>query len=325
MSALTINRQDHLIASIPYLLGFEPEDSHVIVWLNEDGGVVLVQRTNLADADDPRITDAGASHGFPRAICITFSHSRPEHFSDLHYDIAEALEESGVEVRDLLHYSKGLYWSYFTPREGMIADPGTEITDEVLDIVRSRFALEGIAAMPSRNALIDEVTPSSGTAHKYGAAKRYWREFRDECGVVDARYEALAYAHSVTVQHDNTEQDYLRVAAALEDVNLRDAIIWHMAQMDNEELREVYKMIASVCRVTPASKSAPILSLAAVCAYMSGNGAAANVCVEIALANDRDYSFAQYAEHIFALGLNPVQFRQLVSELRVDEIMSKEG
>ena len=73
MSALTINRQDHLIASIPYLLGFEPEDSHVIVWLNEDGGVVLVQRTNLADADDPRITDAGASHGFPRAICITFA------------------------------------------------------------------------------------------------------------------------------------------------------------------------------------------------------------------------------------------------------------
>jgi len=322
MSALTITTPGYLVASVPFLLGFMPEDSHVIIWLNDDGSVGLVQRTNLADADDPEITNAGIMHGFSSAICITFSFTRPEHFSDLHYDIAEALEESGVQVKDLMHYSDGRYWSYLTPKEDMIADPGTEIDEETLLTVRSRFAMSGMGAMQSRQAIIDEVTPSSGTAHKYAAARRFWKQEVEDSDQVAARYTAIDMAYYLTLDAFPSETDRLRVATSLEDVRVRDAIMYHLGTMDTEVLREVYKDIAGVVRVVPKKYAAPILTVAGLCAYLSGDGAKANVCVTTALEIDPEYRMAELMGYALANGIHPDGFRASILSVDVDEVLS---
>ena len=322
MSALTINTPGYLIASVPFLLGFTPEDSHVIIWLNDDGSIGLVQRTNLADADDPEITNAGVMHGFSSAICITYAISRPEHFSDLHYDIAEALEESGVVVKDLLHYADRRYWSYFTPKEEMIADPGTMIDGETLIAVDSRFALSGMGVVDSRQTIIDEVTPFDGTAHKYAAARRFWKQEIADTDPVTARYTAISMAHALTFDVSPSDSDLLRVAVSLEDVRVRDAVMYYLGTMTNEELRDVYKTIASVVRVVPKKYAAPTLTVASLCAYLSGDGAKANVCVTTALDIDPDYTMASYMARALSAGIHPDGFRELVSGIDVDDVLS---
>ncbi len=324
MSALKVTSKATFVASIPYLLGFQPQESHVIVWLNEDNSVGLVQRTNLDDAHDPRIVDAGALHGFQAAICVTFSDTRPEELSDLHFDIGEALEEFGVSVNDLIHCQDSRFWSYLQPAEEMLADPGTEIDEETILSVRSRFAMEGMSSLDSRQSLIDEVTPAQVTAHRYAAAVRHWKRIYDDIGTVPGRYEALAYADALRYDGMADERDLIRFSASLEDVPLRDTIIWHLSQMDRESLYDIYKTIASAVRVTPKKHAAPILSVASICAYLSGNGASANVCLDIAVESNPDYSMLKVLSVMLSSGMNPTDFGATLSSLDPDQVMSEE-
>lgn len=324
MSALTLTSSEHVIASVPYLLGFEPQESHVIVWLDANGNLGLTQRTDLSDANDPRLVIPGVQNGFAAAVCITFSDSRPEDLSDLNFMISEALEDSGIEVKEVMHYSKGRYWTYLQPKDEMVNDPGTEIDEDTILVVRSRFAMEGMGTVESRHALIEQVTPSDAMLHRYGAARRYWKVKRDEMDLVSYRYEAIDTAHDLALATTWREWDYMLVAASLEDVQVRDALIWHMAHMDRSQLTDIYQIAAQVCRATPRKVAAPILTLSAVCAYMSGNGAAANVCLDLALDCDPDYSMAQMVTLMLSKGIHPSELASIVSSMDLDEILERE-
>lgn len=324
MSALTLTSSEHIVASVPYLLGFEPQESHVIVWLDGNGRLGLTQRTNISDANDPRLVMPGVEHGFAAAVCITFSDSRPEDLADLNFDISEALEDNGIEVKEVMHYSNGRYWTYLQPRDEMVNDPGTEIDEDTILVVRSRFAMEGMGTVESRNSLIEQVTPSDAMLHRYGAARRYWKVKRDEMDLVSYRYEAIDTAHDLVLATTWREWDYMLVAASLEDVQVRDALIWHMSHMDRHQLADIYQIAAQVCRATPRKVAAPILTLSAVCAYLSGNGAAANVCLDLALDCDPDYRMAQMIVVTVNNGIHPSQFAEMIGSIDLDEILERE-
>lgn len=322
MSATTLTSAAHIVAAVPYLMGFQPEESYVIVWITEDNNIGLTQRSDLDVAGFPQMIAAGVAHGFTSAVCITFSDKRPEEFVDLHFTVGDNLEAEGIDVVDLLHYSNGRYWTYCIAAHDLHKDPGFEIDEETLLTVQSRFVLSGMGVVESRQSLIDAVTPSDANARKYGSAKRYWRERREDIGVVGARYDALAYAEMLTFEAEPSEQDYLRVSASLEDIHFRDVLVWHLAQMSMEELRDTYNVIADVCRATPRSKAAPILTLAGICGYLMGNGANANVCFDIAL-DIEDYSMAKMGSVAVNAGLPPSEFRAMLSTLDVHEIMER--
>lgn len=323
MSAPTLTSAAHIVAAVPYLMGFQPEESHVIVWITDDNQIGLTQRSDLDVAGHHQMIAAGVAHGFTSAVCITFSDKRPEEFTDLHFTVGDNLEAEGIDVIDLLHYSNGRYWTYCIAAHDLPTDPGFEIDEETLLTVQSRFVLSGMGVVESRQELIDAVTPSDANARKYGAAKRYWTERREDIGVVGARYDALAYAEMLTFEAEPSEQDYLRVSASLEEINLRDALVYYMAQMDNDTLRDTYNVIADVCRATPRSKAAPILTLAGICGYLAGNGAVANICFDLAM-DIEEYNMAKMGSVAVNAGLPPSEFRTMLCSLDIDEIMGKD-
>lgn len=324
MSVTEVITTEYLVAAAPYLIGFEPKESFVIMWFNDNDQLGLTQRSDIDDVRHPDLINAGVMNNFTKAVCISFSDKRPDELLDTHFHVGDRLEEAGVEIIDLMHYSNGRYWSYDMPSSELVRDPGSEFSEETLLAIQSRFALEGVAVMDSRDSLSTAIQPSDGNVQKYGAAKRWWNNQVSTLGVVNARYSLLDLAYTVNLSFDVDDKDCLRISAALSDLNMRDAIVCHLAQMDQEELHHTYNNLASICRVTPRSKAAPILTVTGICGYFAGNGAVGNVCCDLALEIDPSYPLAKLLSVALSSGLSPVEYRQWVNELDVSEIIGQE-
>ena len=327
MSVTTMTTPGHIVAAAPYLIGFQPEESLVIIWLNDEGMVTLTQRTDLNDGFEAEMIQAGVSHGFSKAIIITFSKSRPVEFLSMHYDVGDALESVGIDIVDLLHCSGDRYWSYLVSAEELMTSPGFEIDEDTMLTVKSRFALEGMAVMPSRNTLVEQVKPSDDHANRWGAAKGYWTRLANDTDDLSARMSAVDYAVNLYFDylegHEPDVTSLLRVSASLQDVRVRDAVIQQAAQVDNQEgAYQLYDLCAMMCRVTPVKHAAPALVVTGICAYLMGNGAATNACLDTALEIDPYIRLASMISQAVNSGLHPDNFRESLSELTLDQIMN---
>lgn len=353
-------RPGDLVAAIPYMLGFTPTHSVVVVSLRGPRlRVGLVARADLPD-EASAVQAAQALCTFvrrdgPREVIVLVYDTRPwrsgtRPWQDLIGAVEDDLAAHHVAVREALYVTDKRYWSYSCTQPRCCPEEGSTLAEAAASPLAAAYVLEGCAPVSDRAALAAQVAPKgpvtttvvgSRLLRELDAIAPRWRSAADprwtawqRAGValfdaVAARY--LAGADSLDPKESG------RLLAALTDVDVRDVIaarwtrwleslhdepggedeltrlVWALAPeprtgpslADDECLVAVRRLLVDLATSCDGPGALAPLTLLAMHAWSSGEGAQAGVAIDRALGIDPGYRLAGLVDTLLRSGRAP--------------------
>ncbi len=321
-----------LLAVVPRLLGFHPAASLVVIGAGPPRGrIELAFRYDLPDPPDPRTAGEIAAHavGVLRhrrlGTVIAVGYGPGSLVTPVADALAAALRRDGLRLQELLRVQDGRYWSYLCANPGCCPAEGVPF-DVQASPAAAAMTVAGMVALPDRAALAGTVAPVTGPAAQ--AVERATRRARDRAAGLATRAGAgpdgqppggrLLDAGRLAVQEaiatyraggrvtGDDQVAWLSVVLAL--LPVRDDA-W--ARMDPDAaLRAAHLRLWAdlVRRSCPAYRPAPA-SLLAFTAWQAGDGALANIALDLALEADPGYSLALLLRDIMEAGVPPAAAR----------------
>lgn len=319
--ALVLRSPDALVSALPYLVGFTPHASIVLMWVTR-GRLLLTQRMDLPAGDpseeflDVMWAHEAAQQAEEVIVCVVTDGPRP---AALVPAVIARAEVRGVCVRDVLVVD-GLRWrSLLCEDPACCPEAGREVDPSVLARLSAEFAVLGVAPRECRADLEGEVARDEVRAtrlarcldearHREKSADReLWRdEAADQVG------ELLRGCHA---RGPLTDEEVASIMVALTDVRVRDTVLWESARLDAESMRSAHALLQEVTRCAPDDVLAPVATCGAVLAWLIGDGARALISIERALAADGSYSLACLVMTALRAGLPPTSWREAMTEL----------
>ncbi len=303
-----------LIAVTPYLLGFHPADSLVVLGTH-GRAVVFGARWDLpppGEDDSAGIARLVAAQRLEFATVVGYG--PPTRVTPAVLRLAHALTVSGVRVHDALRVTDARWWSYLCddarccPPEGVPCRPDLPIAAEAV--------FQGQVALPDRQALVAQVAAATGPVRDAmtAATERARARMTDLFGT-DLREQragrSVRRAGRAAVQE--AERRY-RAGRTLADdevawlgVLLVEVVIQDYA-LDRSDGRQwrIRLWTDVVRRVDPAYAAAPACLLG-FAAWREGNGSLARVAVDRALTEQPGHSLAGLLDRLLGSGVNPQQ------------------
>jgi hypothetical protein len=314
-----------LLAIVPYLLGFEPASSMVIIGTHPcTRQIMLTLRYDLPDPPDPHNAADIADH----AIGILIGqHARsafaigygPGHLvTPVAAALRAAAPPAGLEMQEILRVQDKRYWSspgaghddlaegtpFSTashPATARLTAEGARVLADRDELAASVAALTGkegesmdraTRRAEQRAALL--ITPAGDSGQKAPARRRLADAGLGAVAQVIGRYRRNG--RPVT----GPEAAWLTVV--LQALRVRDDA-W--ARMDPSHQAAHQRLWTDVTRrARPGYVPAPA-SLLAFVAWQSGNGALANIALDRALADDPQYSMAMLLRQVITSGAPP--------------------
>lgn len=319
-----------IAAAVPWILGFHPRESLVLVSLKPPVGaggprVGLVLRLDLdevrSSAAAGRAVDYLVEDGAASLIVLvaTDAPHRPGARlpgAPLLRRVARAAQARGLEVDEAVLVRDGRWWAFdcqgpCCPADGTPYDCHTSVvgahhvlTGAVLRADREELAASCAALPPGSPAAVEAAAELDALALELA---RGWSRAPGR-RPVDAQPAAVrGFWEFVVAARDGGAQDpqarrraARRVAATLAAPVLRDAV---GESVPPERLGEGCDALAEVLRACPPEWAADPAALLALTAWRAGQGALANVAVDVALAVDAEHSLALLVRSIVTSGL----------------------
>ena len=294
------------VAVVPYLLGFHPADSFVVLGLI--GRVVdFAVRYDLPPspgrADYAEVAIMIARQAADRVMLIGYGPPGPVSTTVL--GVGRALTIAGVAIDDVLRVADGRWWSYAGGPAG-----GTECAPELA----AEAVFQGMVALPDRKALVAKVSPVEG-------AQR--REMTEATGRARARATDLAAGDlragrgGQWMRRAGREavREAERVARVGQSLGA-DAVAWLGVVLVKPVVLD-YAIDRSapddwrldlwndvVRRVDPAHAPGPACLLG-YAAWQAGDGSLARVAVDRALLEEPGHRLAGVLDRLLAAGIRP--------------------
>jgi hypothetical protein len=114
---------------------------------------------------------------------------------------------------------------------------------------------------------------------------------------------------------------HARLTVALGDIRVRDSILWDMANGAFDR-RLLAKILTELLPKLDAERVAPIATTAAICWWLNGNGAMANLCVNRAVTDAPGYSLAIMVRTALEHALPPCFWLESVNELTREQCLA---
>jgi hypothetical protein len=299
---IILSRPGDILGVVPYLVGFHPEESVVAVMLRS-GRVVLTIRVDVpppSGAADlaAQIARLVVQHCTEHLVLIGYS-VNPQ-VRELLKEMAWELTPSGLQ--DVLFVDGRRWWSLMCasgccPSDGQPYDPRSSP-------VAAQAVYAGLAARPDRQAL--EADVSGPAEDQYPELSRLVEK---ESPYIDglastARCDLMRTIIVASLAQEVPPDDptCTRLGLLAREVKVRD-VAWAMiSRKDAEQHRRVWAHV--VARTVPPLEAAP-LCLLGFSAWICGDGAMMNCCVQRASDVDPNYSFGQLLARISQQALPP--------------------
>lgn len=312
---LRVRRPDELLAIIPYLIGFHPQESLVVVFVRS-GRVILAGRLDL-----PADTDGEKTAEYIRALA---KRERAEALALVAYSAA-ALPANRLltrlmdhltdhELTDVLYVGHGRWWSLTCANECCpLAGTPLDLTSHPLSASAvlaglgtraSRHELEASVAgpadeeLPRLDRLIDALLADHEQLDEPEEAGRLLASMIDK-GLVDP--DVL------------DEESCLLLGLLVRDVHLRD-LAWALIAPASAD-DHVRLWGAVVAHVPPAVAAAP-LCLLGIAAWVQGAGALLNCCSERLARVDPDYSMGRVLAEISEQAIPPSRWEEFGQDIQ---------
>ncbi|WFE32848.1 DUF4192 domain-containing protein [Micromonospora sp. WMMD975] len=333
---LSVRSPADLVVAVPYLLGFHPTDSVVVVAMR-GRQVVFAARGDLPEP---------GTHPGPAArhLALVVTRQHADAATVIGYGpaarvtgtvdaVGEALDEAGLIVLDALRVTDGRWWSYLCDEPACCPAEGTPY-DPAASQVSAAAVFAGQVALPDRAALAAQVSPYDGPVRlalrrATGRARRRLAaltgEPTDSASPGDASpassvgasggggrggtARAVRSAGTAAVRSafrrqrrgerlDDDEVAWLTVL--LTDLAVRD----HAWSRTDGRDADISLWTDVLRRAEPDLTAAPG-TLLAFAAWRSGHGALAAVALERVLADHPDYPLAVFLDDTLRRGVSP--------------------
>ena len=317
----TLTSPHDLLAAIPFLIGYHPENSLVLVALKDDS-VGMAMRVDMPTDIAPESYDLLASH-FQReaadaALIVAYVDSETDPEPVL-INTSAALLRAGISIKESLIVSDGRYRSMLCHDSECCSPLGSPIPD----IDSSRIAAEHVIAghpMPFANVsgLVQSIAalPSAMEESWQSEVRTFWIESDSE-NLIDLQRDGATAVIDLAgeyAQGRGAEDRELvaRVIGRISDIQVRD----YALGSHNDETADAYwQMWRELLLIAPRGFVAPIASIFAALAYERGEGALAHKALDRALADDERYSLALLLRRVFTAGWPPQSFSAMRAQL----------
>ncbi|MGW0158395.1 DUF4192 domain-containing protein [Mycobacterium sp. NPDC003323] len=304
-----LGRPAALIAALPAVLGFVPEQSLTVVTLDDGdlGAVMRVDLTPQLTGNTAHLAEVVAASGHDGAVAVIVDEHGGDH-ADLAADLTLSMQDEGVELLAVLAVDRvevGGRWCCVCgcDASGFIDDPESSplAAAAVLDgrrLYRRRTELQQVIAVTdiARSRRIEEaLRTSTRPALTMRMARR----------AVEA---AIALAARVGAGEDIEDADIVTVAAALPDPRVRDTLY---ALAVGAGAGDAEALWATLARLLSAPWRLEALTLLAFSAYARGDGPLAGIALEAAVAIGPGHRMATMLDCALQSGMRPEQIREL--------------
>ncbi|MFG1949600.1 DUF4192 domain-containing protein [Micromonospora sp. NPDC048830] len=314
---LAVRSPADLIAAVPYLLGFHPADSVVVVALRGPR-IVFAARADLpgpgADPLDPASHLAGviARQGAESATVLGYGEAaRVTPAVDA---VRGSLTAAGLAVLDALRVTDGRYWSYLCAEPACCPAEGTPY-DAGASEVSAAAVFAGQVALPDRAALTAQVAPLGGPAASAMRAAVARAERRRDALLAGAPTTDLIGGRTLRRAGVNAVRAALRRHRRGErlpddEVAWLTVLLTHLPIRDHAWERtdgrdgDIDLWTDVLRRAAPELIAAPGCLLA-FAAWRAGQGALAAVALERVLAAHPGYSLALLLDELLRAGVPP--------------------
>lgn len=325
-----------LLQAVPYLIGFHPTHSLVLVGLHDER-LVVTARLDLADAvigGIPHAVGAMMRGGSTSFVAVIYDDTDEDEdydeFGDglrptlAHWDVVYGalrveLGRLDAHLRDALVVSDDRWWSLTCDDFDCCPVDGRPLPDAPSSFATAAM-VEGVVALPSRTALEDVLAPLADAERvrldqAIGDAERAAVEEtlngqarRWELSVKRAMFRA-ARASGEPGWTGPPDDVVARFGAALAVTAMRDAV-WLAVDSDRLDGRTLWRDLA---RRLPSPYDAAPLFLYGWAAWRAGDGASAGIAADRAVESRPDYHAADLLRAAVSSGVDP----RRVPKLRV--------
>jgi hypothetical protein len=290
---------------IPYVLGFEPRESIVVVALHGErrrfGPVIRGDLVEVDQADGlvAYLMSTVETHRFEAVVLVAFS-SRPAVAEAVVSRLLDGLDDAGVTVFEALRADGSRWWSYTCDR-GCCPAGGTPY-DPSSSPMAAWAVAAGMGKAPSREALAEQFAPRSDAVRAaVGRAARSTDltltvgDGPDTMRVTDLFQLALtgSYLDSDTLG---------ALLGAVQDVGACD-LAWQL--MTRADADRNYELWRQVMNAAEPDLLPPAGSLCAFAAWLAGRGALADIAADRVAEADPDFPLLGVVRALLATGTNP--------------------
>jgi Domain of unknown function (DUF4192) len=306
-----------LLAVVPYLLGFHPADSAVVLGLRDNRIIFQVRGDLPAPADVASLVgyyaDLVARQHPTGAVVLGYGDGAA--VTPMTCALGAALDARGVRVLDAVRVADGRYWSYLCTDPACCPPEGRAYETQTNPLAVAAIA-DGCVALPSREALERRLAPVDGVARS--AMDEAGRRANDrltallDTGPRDLR-RTLLRAGSAAVdaalrgQRGGgrlTDDEVAWLAVVLLYLAVRD-YAWESVGGDLGVHVGLWTDVVRRCDPELVAAPATLLSFAA---WRAGEGAVASIALSRALAADPEYPMARLMSRALGGGLNPAEW-----------------
>jgi Domain of unknown function (DUF4192) len=318
-----VGSADDILAVVPYLLGFHPSDSLVLLGIGgPHARIRLAFRYDLPDPPEEGLAADIAAHAVTvlerqhLGMAIAVGYGSGAAVTPVVDVVAPALREAGINVQDVLRVEGGRYWSYLCADPQCCPPEGVQY-DLTGHPASAALAAAGLTVRADRAELASVLAPVQDAAGSMADAIERARERAGDLIDVAAAaggdpFLPIADAGRRSVKQAITryrrggavtDQDEIAwLGLALADLRVRDDA-W--ARMDPQFHDAHLRLWTDLVRHLPADFVAPPAALLAFTAWQAGDGALASVAIERALDADPEYSMALLVADALHAGLPP--------------------
>jgi Domain of unknown function (DUF4192) len=314
---LKIGRPDELLAIIPYLVGFHPDESIVVAFI-KSGRIWLTARIDLppesaADELAQHIDYIAKRHDTDALAIVAYSAATlPTH--RLLTGLMDRLSKH--KLADVLYVGHGRWWSLTCagdccPLSGTPFDPASHP-------ISAAAVFAGLGARANRQELAASVSgpPVAELPRLQALADSLLaglEDFDDDNAA--ARLMARLVDSATSDPSLLDERTCLLLGLLVSDVHIRD-LAWALISPTNVE-EHVWLWGGVVAHVPPTLAAAP-LCLLGMAAWVEGSGALLNCCCERLTLLDPSYSMGRLLCEISAQAVPPSLWRQMGEEMQVE-------
>ncbi|MQA93887.1 MAG: DUF4192 family protein [Streptosporangiales bacterium] len=306
-----------VLGAVPYLVGYHPEDSVVMLALDPASGRdVFTMRADLppsaahAGALAASLTAAAVREGAGAVVLVGYGPG--PRVTPVIDGLRSRLRAVGVSVVDALRAEGGRFWSYVCGSAHCCPPQGTPY-DAGATRVAATAASAGMVALPSRAALARSIAPAVGAVRQRmrvatGRAERRLVRFTATGGGAGRlTAEGDASVRSAYRRHAESggwldDHEVAWLGLMLTSFRVRD-VAW--ANVDVFGPPVALRLWADVVRRVDGAYVAAPASLLAFAAWRAGDGGLAGLAVDRALTADPEYSMAKLIGEMLTAGVPP--------------------
>ena len=318
----TLTSPHDLLAAIPFLIGYHPQDSLVLVAL-KDEAVGMAMRVDMPVGVSAEGYDLLASHflrdGADGAFIVAYVGAGAVDPENVLINTSAALVRAGIDIKESLIVRNNRFRSMICSDLTCCPPEGSAIPD----LGSSRIAAEHVIAghpMPFENVngLVQSIAAVASSFESVWAdeVQAFWVSSDSEEIQELQRDGATAIIDLVGEYREGRGAEdrelAARVIGRLSDIQVRD---FALGSHTDESADYYWAMWRDLLRIAPRGFVAPIACLLAAMAYERGEGALAHKGLDRGLGDDDQYSLAHLLRRVFTAGWPPQSFSAMRIEL----------